>query len=204
MKDVPVVEREDFDRLHEQMTARLQKEAFEKIVTELEETEAVPPDSLELESIEREEDQRVKQQNAVASAYAELDFSGIAYDQRMVEDLSSAFLEEQAEQEVEVIPESLQIDIRDVDVTTTVTSGVQESKALELDIDASAALAQAIDKDLISGAIRGKPVADAVSWLETNLDLRQPPTVELQPAWWPRLPWLPARTEIHVSAEVTE
>lgn len=204
MKDVPVVEREDFDRLHEQMTARLHEEAFEKIVSELEETEAVPPDSLELENIEREEDQRVKQQNAVASAYAELDFSGIAYDQRMVEDLSAAFLEEQAEQEAEVVLESLQIDVRDVGVTTTMTSDVQGSRALELDIDASAALAQAIDKDRISGAIRGKPAADAVSWLQANLDLRQPPTVELQPAWWPRLPWLPARIEIRVSAEATE
>ncbi|MBE9524176.1 MAG: baseplate J/gp47 family protein [Chloroflexi bacterium] len=45
----------------------------------------------------------------------------------------------------------------------------------------------------------GLPIADAQARLSNNLPLNDPPTITMQPTWWPRLPFLPFRISVNSS-----
>jgi hypothetical protein len=60
-----------------------------------------------------------------------------------------------------------------------------------------------IDALLVQEAIRGQPVDQAAAYLANTLPVRTTPSLEVQPAWMQRVPWLPFRIRI-VEDQLTE
>jgi sirohydrochlorin ferrochelatase len=50
----------------------------------------------------------------------------------------------------------------------------------------------------IREGVRGKSVAEAEEYLTRHLSLAEDPTIEVSPAWWGRLPWLPFQITVEV------
>ncbi len=57
-----------------------------------------------------------------------------------------------------------------------------------------------INTGAVRTAIRGERLADAAQILSQSFNLAAPPTVTVEPEWFPYIPWLPMRTGIEVIA----
>jgi hypothetical protein len=55
--------------------------------------------------------------------------------------------------------------------------------------------ARIADADAVQLSLGLDPL-QAISRLRASLPLEQPPRIELQPDWWPRLPFLPFRISV--------
>ncbi len=55
---------------------------------------------------------------------------------------------------------------------------------------------QILDQNEILLNVLGKKPVDAMNLLQENLDLEVPPSIELAPSWWFRIPALPFRISI--------
>lgn len=76
----------------------------------------------------------------------------------------------------------------------------EDSKSLDLVVEAHGAAAAVIDAEVLKKELSGKTIRRATDWLASQLDLRGEPQITVFPPWWSRMPLLPARTEVLVSA----
>jgi hypothetical protein len=110
-----------------------------------------------------------------------------------LEALVVQFLGERAPQGMGLIEDSLVI-------TRSGYEKTDQVGAVRFQVQASGMYAPTIDAAAVKAKLRGVTVPQAETWLAENLALRGAPVVELTPAWWPYLPWLPARVDLVVSA----
>ncbi len=188
---VPIVSSQDFDRLRNELIARLQREAYDKLVTELGQDEFIPHDSVEVQVMEQRYDQMVNQRSDVLSMRMKIVARGIAVDTASLDDLAIRYLETKKDGEVSAIEDSLV---------------VQQEEQLRVEKDevhlvmaAHCEMASVIDLEATQKAIRGKKISEAKVWLQKNLPLQKAPQIAVLPEWWDRIPLLPLRTEITLS-----
>jgi len=63
-------------------------------------------------------------------------------------------------------------------------------------IQVSRSMVQTVSLGEILSSMQGKPVQSVRKVVQANLNLSQPPEIEVSPAWWPRLPSIPFRIEV--------
>lgn len=189
---VPMVAFRDFDRLRADMIARLQEQAYEQLVAELDKDEFIPPESLDVQVMAQHFDQVVDQQSNVLSMDMKVVARGIAVDGGAVEDLARRLLQA-GTGDIELIEDSLVVE-RSEQVE------IRGSQVI-FDFAAHGAVAPRIDGQEIKTAILGMPASRAAEWLAANIELASDPTVEVSPSMWGRMPMLTARIKLIVSVE---
>ncbi|MEA3407995.1 MAG: hypothetical protein U9R48_07955 [Chloroflexota bacterium] len=192
IKRVPVVSYKDFDVLRNDLIARLQRKAYDKLVSELTENEFIPPTSVEVQVMEQHYDQVVDQRSDVLSMRMKIVARGTAVDTKALDELATRFLETKANGEVRVIKDSL--------VVQYAERPNGENDKIHLDVAAHCKVAPMIDLERTKRSIRGEQIAEARAWLKENLPLQEPPQIVVLPRWWDRVPLLPLRIEIGISA----
>lgn len=193
VKRVPLVTEEDFERLRARLTEQLQERAYEELVAELEKGEFIPAQSLEVIPLAAERDQVVGQRSATASMTLKLVVRGIAVSGSAIDALAVELLERDAsDQEWHIIPDSLRV--------TRSEQIYWDDDNMLIDVQARGMVAEVVDAEKVQRGIRGKPLAEAEGWLQENLALAEPPSIALLPTWWDRLPWLPGRLKVQISA----
>jgi len=195
IKRIPIVSYKDFDKLRAELIAQLQKQAYEQLVAELDEGEFIPPESLDVQVMSQHYDQVVDQQSDVLSMNMKIVARGVAIDGKALDQLAIRFLESKAGGELHVIPDSLRV-VRSEKVEV-------EGKIIHFSAHATGSLAPTIQIQQVKRGIQGKKISEASRWLRTHYPLRQPPSIVVLPPWWGRLPFLPARIEVTISAEVS-
>jgi hypothetical protein len=185
-----VVAYRDFDRLRADMIDKLQRQAYDQLVAELDTAEFVPPESLDVQVMAQHFDQVVDERSDVLSMTMKVVARGMAIDGVAVEDIARRLLEASAEN-VALIPDSLVID-RSAQITL-------EDTQAKFEIEAKGAVGPSIDPDQVKRAIEGQPVATAKEWLASNLELVTAPEVSVSPPMWDRLPLLPARIDLVIT-----
>ena len=53
-----------------------------------------------------------------------------------------------------------------------------------------------IDVRLVQEGIRGRPLPDALSYLSATLPVETAPTLQIDPPWMTRVPWMPFRISV--------
>ena len=192
LKRAAVVDYKDFDRLRADMVSRLQRDAYEQLVAELEEGESVPPNSLDVQVMSQYFDQVVDQRSDVLSMQMEVVARGIAVDDASIRALATQLLERQGEGESRLIEDSLVIR-RSEQVDA-------EGREVRFDVAARGMVASVIDTDRIKTAIRGKEIAPVAEWLSENLELETEPQIVVFPEGWEWIPLLPGRVQITISS----
>ncbi len=189
---VSIVAYNDFDTLRTLLIERLQREAYDRILEELQPGEFVPTASIEVQVMSLDFDQVVDQQSDVLSGRMKLVASGVAIQENDIRDVARWLLTQQAGGESQVIEESLEI-VRSDQIRVLETG-------LELDVQAQGMVAPMINLEQVQSAIRGRQVEEASAWLRENLALRSAPQIEVTPDLTHRLPMLAGRMEITISA----
>ena len=189
---VAIVAYEDFDRVRAELIERLQIEAYDQLVSELDEEEFVPPNSLDVQVMSQQFDQVVDQKSDVLSMEMTIVARGIAIDGQSLRELAARALENSPSNGLRLIENSL---------------NVQRSEEVRVDgtevyfrVTARGTVAPVVDADRVKSAIRGKTVSDAAHWLGQQLQLQSDPDISVIPSWWDRVPWLPARMDIIISS----
>ncbi|NLT73231.1 MAG: hypothetical protein GXX94_03415 [Chloroflexi bacterium] len=190
---VPTVAYEDLDTLRSMLVAQLQDEAYAQLVGQLEPHEFVPGSTLHVEVMSLEYDQNVGQQTDMLTGRMKLVVRGSALSEADLMALARARLVAQAGGAVDVIEDSLVLDRQGE--ARVVDSWV------EIDVRAQGAVVSQLDMEAVRNGIRGRTVAQAVEWLQTNLALRAAPRVLLSPEGWPRLPVLTGRLAIELTSQ---
>jgi hypothetical protein len=192
IKRAPVVSYKDFDRLRNDLIAQLQREAYDKLVSELTENEFIPPNSVEVQVMGQHYDQVVDQRSDVLSMRMKIVARGTAIDTRALDKLATRFLETKARGNVRVIEDSL--------VVYHSRQPQVKGDRLQLDVAARCEMAPVIDLEHAKKAIRGNGIPETRAWLQRNLPLQETPQIVVLPRWWDRMPLLPLRIDIAISA----
>ena len=193
-RSIGVVAYRDFDQLRAEMIENLQKKAYADLVGELDEGESIPPESLDVQIMSMEYDHVVDQRSDVLSMSMKVVARGIALDEANIRELATQFLVRGAGEGMAVIDQSLEIRRSDS------AQMAEDSKSLDLVVEAHGAAAAVIDAEVLKKELSGKTIRRATDWLASQLDLRGEPQITVFPPWWSRMPLLPARTEVLVSA----
>jgi hypothetical protein len=114
---------------------------------------------------------------------------GVVVSEELAKEVIQRALERKVRGGFSLVPGSVHITrgtLTEVDPDTAVVRFVMDGVALmEADIDAS----------LLQTAIRGRPVDEAVAYLE-SLPAEVEPVLQVEPAWMIRVPWLPFRISV--------
>lgn len=192
IKRVPIVAYDDIERLRADQVLRLQQEAYGRLVSELEEGEFVPPESLDVQVLSQEYHQVVDEQSDVLSMDMKVAVPGVAVNGAALNELATQFLESRAGEGLSLIDDSL--------IVERVGSVQVEGRKVRFQVSARGMVAPVIDVDQVKAAIRGKEIAQAKGWLSEGLRLRSAPRISVSPEWWEYVPWLPGRIDVVISA----
>lgn len=197
VRRTPVVTAEDFERLSAKLLEQLTRDAYAQLVGELEEGEFIPAQSLDVRIMSQTYDQVVGQRSAVASMTMKVVARGTAVDGKALEQLAIQFLIQRGAEgeELQIIPNSLVIH-RSEEIE-------KDRDEILFSVQARGMVTPVIDIARLQAHLRGKTIAAAEAWLSENVTLAVPPQVSVQPSWWERLPWLPARLKVHILAGET-
>jgi hypothetical protein len=193
VKRVATVAYGDFDRLRSDLISKLQQQAYDQILAGLNEGEFIPPSTVQVEVLAQTTDQVVDQQADKLAMTMKLQVRGLAVDGGALNQIATRYLEEQATQDVVIIPSSLKVE----------PSGEMrlEAQTLTFGVLATGQLGQRIDTERVKALTRGASPQAARILLNERLQLTDPANVVIQPDWWPYLPWMTQRIQVNVVAQ---
>lgn len=193
LRAMPVVAYEDFDRLRTAMIAKLQQQAYNQLVAELEEGEFIPPEAVSVQVMAQKFDQVVGQQTEQLSMSMKVVARGLVVDGQSLKALVGRFLESRAGEGMALIPDSLSEE--------HIPQVRNEENAIVLQVSAKGMVAPVVDVSRIRSALRGKPVDEAAGWLRRNVPLAGEPRIVLEPPWWQYMPALTGRLRVNLTVE---
>jgi len=99
------------------------------------------------------------------------------------------------------VREGFQLLAGETEVRIDEVSDVQYDGTMAMVVTARGQSWAEIDELEIRESIKGKSADAAEEYLARHLSLASPPTVEVSPDWWARVPWLPFRITVQVNSE---
>ncbi len=205
VRPVPVAAADDFDRLRAQMIVKMQQDALDALVAELEEGEFIPAETVDVRVMAQHFDQVIEQQSEIVSIRMEIIARGLAVDGKAMETLAEASLVQSASahnpglESRELIPDSLHAEqVGGVSVDDSRLA--QGIKRAMFELRAEGMVTHTIDQERVKRALRGKSIEEASAWLMEELALRSAPRISMVPEWWERMPYLPARLNLVISS----
>jgi len=199
-ESVPVVAADDINMLRDTLWQRLYGQAYEELKAQIEPGEFVPIQSMSQDSVEVmsfEADQAWGARSDYATGEMRVVAKALAVDGNALNDLAIAMLEATAGQAADgfrVLPDSLVV-IRAPDATHA-----SNLDGLVFDVVARGSLGPDITEEQVRSWVRGKDPDKAAQLLVDRMELVDEPTIRVWPSWWGRLPLLPGRVDVAMSA----
>ena len=76
------------------------------------------------------------------------------------------------------------------------TPVIGEDNSISFELSAEQTILRKTDESQVLEYVGGRSKENAIANLQAGLILRQPPKVELSPAWWPWMPLIPFRISV--------
>jgi hypothetical protein len=194
VKPVRVVTADDKKNLESQLLSQLKKQAAGVLQQEIKGKEFVPADSIVLdvgnETFDRSVDDPADVLNLriVADAYA------LAVDPDDLESLIRALLQKQMQAGYQMLPGGVKVE--------SLTNGkYQGSPALKVSMRATGYATPQLDTAKVSRALQGKSADEAAAYLASQIQLAQPPAINITPPGWNRMPWFSFRIAVFVEPQ---
>lgn len=184
----------DRERLRAEVAARLEAEAVTALLGQLAPNEFLALDSVRLEDTLAETfDLAVgEQSDSLQLALLRQAFSGVVVDDNTARAAAQLALLAAAPEGTRVIAGSEQFE-RFPAATT------DEARRVHFTLRASGVAVPLVDETELRELVRGQPVPQSQLRLASALPLSTLPTIEVNPDWYPRLPWLPFRIDVVVA-----
>jgi len=189
MKQVSYVTNEDKEQVKDMLMRRLRQEGYSALASWLEGA-YLPPESVELIVLTETYDKFVEEVADSLTLDMRVLARGMAVAEEDARRLALAAVESSMSEGFQLL--SKEIGFR--------PGGVTEAggKQVLLQITVRGQMMMRIDEGEIKEHLTGKPVADAVTYLDRRLELAEEPSVKVLPGWWPRLPSIPFRISLVV------
>jgi hypothetical protein len=120
-----------------------------------------------------------------------LEYTALSASGSDLQEIASQILNASLPQGYVPLPDSLMI--RDI------SEPVHRSGVMRWRVQASRQIQADLPSSAIIDLVLGQPPLIAGNRLSTELPLTQPPMIIMQPAWWPRLPFLPFRISVRIA-----
>jgi hypothetical protein len=114
---------------------------------------------------------------------------GVVVSEELAQEVVRRALERKVRGGFTLVPGSIKI------TRGTLTEVDPDTAAVRFVMDGVALMRADIDGGLLQTAIRGRPVVEAIAYLE-SLPAEVEPVLEIEPAWMVRVPWFPFRISV--------
>jgi len=192
VKPVRVVTAADKTNLDAQLTAQLKKQAADALKASLKDNEFVLTDSIVLDVGDKTFDRTVDEPADVLNLKINTDAFALAVDPVDLELLIRALLERQMQAGYQMLPGGIKVD--------SLTNGKYQpnSTILKASLRATGTATPQIDPSKVSRALQGKSADEAAAYLTSQIQLAQPPTINITPPLWNRMPLFSFRIAVFV------
>ena len=182
---------DDQVRLRAKLTKRVQDEAYKQLISALQPSEFVPPDSLAITVVKENLDHKVGDAVDVLGLEMKVRVTGLAVDSAAGEQLLVRLLEQRMKPGFGLVPNSVQFE------RGSVLAATQDQARFNM--SARAATAPAINARTVQRLIAGKTVQEAKAALVGQFKLSTEPKITLGGSLLGRLPWWGGRIRLQVS-----
>lgn len=195
VKQVGVVTRGDMDRLKAQLLQQLQDQAYIDLLSQLEENEFLPEESLTVEIMAEVYDQFLDAEADVLHLQMRILASGTAVNRANANSLSYEALKDK-------IPAGYNLESEQIEFALSEDQVRMDGRSVVVQAAAVAYLVTEIDRGEVRSVVAGKTAEEAEQLLASSFTLDRAPVVDIQPDWikrWKllnRVPWLPFRIQV--------
>ena len=193
MSQVRYVTNADKDQLRESSLLELKEDGYYDLMAQLGEEEILARESLQAFVLSETYDKFPGEVGESLDLHMRALVRGTVIDREDVELLGLRMLQLEVREGFQLLSGETEVRIDEI-------SDVEYDGTLTFQMAAEGLSWAEIEELEIKEALRGKPAADAEEHLGRHLSLATKPTVEVSPAWWDRVPWLPFRISVHVAA----
>ena len=189
----PSVTADDQARVYDQLVTQLEASAEQAVESQVAPGEFAAAGSVLLANeVARTYNYAVGEQSDTVQLTLRLAFTGLAINEGAVRGVAAAALQEAVPFRRTLLPESAQF------VRVADTSRFADGRA-SFRVDASGVAVPVIDLELVRELVRAQTIQGAQQRLTIALPLSDRPQIDVQPDWYPRLPWMPFRIEVVVA-----
>jgi hypothetical protein len=192
MRQATAVTEEDKARLRAQAVQFLLSVAASEMEGQLTPKEFLTRDSLRIVNLLSETySHEVGEQTSRLELSLRADIAGTAVDTTAASDLANYALGQQISPGFELVPASIRFESGNI-------TGVDEAGRVSFSMIAEGVLARTLRAHEVVAAVAGQELDTAVIYLNEQLPLREPPTVDIWPVWFERIPYLTTRIETQI------
>jgi len=191
VSQVTYVTSADKDQLSESTLHQLKENGYSTMVAELAEEEILPRESLLGFVLSETYDKFPGEVSDSLGLHMRALVRGTVIDREDVELLGLRMLQFEVRDGFQLLSDATEVRLAEV-------TDVAYDGTLTLRMTAAGLSWVEINELEIREAVRGKSVAEAEEYLTRHLSLAEDPTIEVSPAWWGRLPWLPFQITVEV------
>ncbi len=189
----PAPSQVDFRRLQDNLLKDLHGTAIEELQAELPPGQRLLEGSLRIRSVLAEEREPAEGQPAERLQLTmRVEFEGWSVDEAHIEAVVRPILDASLAGEFQPVPGSFQVEFVDEPVLME-KKGPQETGTVRWKIDVRRSVESGWNDAEVVRVIQGRRVEEARQILKERLFLAGPAEIVLSPAWWGRMPFLPAR-----------
>lgn len=191
VSQVTYVTSADKDQLSESTLHQLKENGYSTMVAELAEEEILPRESLLAFILSETYDMFPGEVSDSLGLHMRALVRGTVIDREDVELLGLRMLQFEVREGFQLLSDATEVrldEVTDVAYDGTLTLGMTAAGLSWVEIN---------ELEIREG-VRGKSVAEAEEYLRRHLSLAEDPTIEVSPAWWGRLPWLPFQITVEV------
>ncbi len=192
VRQVQVVTAADKDQLRAQLSQRLAQEGRTALEQAVPEGFVLVPGSVTLEPVAETFDRLVDEQADVLTLQYRLRVSGLIVARRDVLRVGKRAIEAQVPPDRILLEEGFRVQLVNGEPVADGEMRVMAS--------VSGVTAARIDGNAVRDLVRGQPVDEAYAVLVQRLPLAADPGIDISPAWWSRMPYLPLRITVRVAA----
>jgi hypothetical protein len=191
VSQVTYVTSADKDQLSESTLHELKENGYSAMVAELAEEEILPRESLLGFVLSETFDKFPGEVSDSLGLHMRALVRGTVIDREDVELLGLRMLQFELREGFQLLSDTTEVRLDEV-------TDVAYDGTLTLGMTAAGLSWVEINELEIREVVRGKSVAEAEEYLTRHLSLAEDPTIEISPAWWGRLPWLPFQITVEV------
>lgn len=192
VRQATAVTEEDQARLRSQAVQFLLAVAASEMEGQLTPHEFLTRDSLRIVNVLDETySHEVGEQASRLTLSLRAEIAGTAVNTTAASDLAYFALGQQISPGFELVPDSIRFE-------SGAITGVDEAGRVSFTMIAEGLLARTLRANEAVALVTGQESGTAVAYLDEQLPLREPPTVELWPVWFDRIPYLTTRIETKV------
>ncbi|MDE3090515.1 MAG: hypothetical protein KGJ80_14130, partial [Chloroflexota bacterium] len=180
----------DKKKLSTLLMQQLTQQGNADLKKELQPAEFLAPDSVLIDPDSSAFDHQVDDPADVLNLRLTATAYGLAVDRADLELLARALLQKQLPARYQLLPNGVQVDVQ--------PGGKYQGVALRMPFRAIGYTTPQIDAGKVAIALQGKSIGEAKTYLSSQIDLAQPPEINITPMGWQRLPWFGFRIAVFV------